>query len=724
MIGTTVQHRLSWYRSRALAMSPREVAWRLRARAGAHAAPVRDRLWPVPVLSDGIGWAAAYDGFRRGSGRPVLLDAARVEQVVAACPRDVAAVVAAADTVREHRFGFFGEEPVGYPDGVVDWNLDPRHGVRWPHRPAGRIDHRSAGGDPKWIWELNRLQHLPWLAQAWLVTGDAGYAEAALADLDGFIEQNPVGWGIAWRGGFEAGVRAISVAVALQGLRDAPAMNPERYRRAVTMLAASADRSWRERSLYSSANNHLLGELVGIVTIALLHPELDVAQRLGPRASAALAREAERQILPDGMGAEQSAAYQVFAADLLLVPTALRRLRGAGSDDPISAALRRSAAHLRSIAAPGEPAQRFGDDDGGFALRLHADPLPSPGRHLAAVAAVAGEAPAGADLAAAWLGGTACAVPAARPAPPGDRYARDGGFVVLRRGSRRICMDVGPLGYLALAAHGHADALAVTLADGPHDLIGDPGTGSYYGDPAWRAAFRGTRMHATASVDDRDQSEATGPFLWGRKAVTTVLAVDLARGVVDARHDGYAHGDRPVTHRRWLVAPPSSDVAVVVDLFTGVGEHRLRTSWPLHPDLDVRTDGRTHVGTRDGATVSITAAATVPVQSWAVRGDEEQRLGWWSTRFESWGPAWLVGTVADGVALPAAVATVLATGAGPADLTVTLEDEVIEVRWAHTVVRIDARADGSVAWDPLGGSDGGNAECAGSSGSCASTERR
>ncbi len=30
-------------------------------------------------------------------------------------------------------------------------------------------------------------------------------------------------------------------------------------------------------------------------------------------------------------------------------------------------------------------------------------------------------------------------------------------------------MDVGPLGYLSIAAHGHADALAVTIAVDGHD---------------------------------------------------------------------------------------------------------------------------------------------------------------------------------------------------------------------------------------------------------------
>ncbi len=139
-------------------------------------------------------------------------------------PDEVAAVLAAAGRVLERRFGFFGAEAVAFPGEAIDWNLDPRTGQRWPLVPAKTIDHRTYSGDAKWIWELSRLQHLPWLAQAWLFTGDRRYADGALEHLDSWIDQNPIGRGIAWRGGFEAGMRSLSVAVALQGFRTAPGL--------------------------------------------------------------------------------------------------------------------------------------------------------------------------------------------------------------------------------------------------------------------------------------------------------------------------------------------------------------------------------------------------------------------------------------------------------------------------------------------------------------------
>ena len=104
------------------------------------------------------------------------------------------------------------------------------------------------------------------------------------------------------------------------------------------MLAASADLCWRERSRFSSANNHLVGELAGLATVAMLFPELAPSARWEERALRALDLEASRQILTDGAGAEQAVGYQVFTAELMPVVAALVMSRG---DTPPSGILDR-----------------------------------------------------------------------------------------------------------------------------------------------------------------------------------------------------------------------------------------------------------------------------------------------------------------------------------------------------------------------------------------------
>ena len=699
--------KLTWYARRLRSMGPREVADRAVTAGATAARRVTGEREPDDATllgRPGPDWAALLADFRAGTGRPVLLDRATAAAVAAEHPGAVEELLAAADRVLEHRFTFFAHPEARY-DGAIAWSYDPLSGVRWPDLPSHAINHRAGHGEPKWIWELNRLQHLPCLAQAWLLTGDERYGTEALDQLDDWITANPPGRGIAWRGAFEVGVRAISVLVALQGLADHPALTPERYARAVRMLAAGARRCWRDRSKHSSANNHLVGELAGLATVAILLPELARAPRGERDAVAALAVEADRQILPDGVGAEQAVGYQVFTAELLAVVALLRRLRPghvpSAAETTLVDAVRRSAAHLADLVGTGDPTPRTGDDDEGFALRLDPAPTREVRPHLALAAALTGLLAAGraatADLTAAWIGTRLGATEPSGSWEPGSAYAPDGGLAILRSGRRRVLVDVGPLGYLSIAAHGHAVALAVGLAADGHDLVGDPGTGSYFAHPDWRTAHRSTRAHATVAVDDLDQSVMGGPFLWTEHAAVRVHAVDLAAGRVDAEHDGYRRLPAPVVHRRVVDAPPGDDVLLVVDLVTREGDGApasVRTTWPLHPELTLDLDDPdgTDVARRDDVPVlRIVTTSSAPATSWRLRGGDPGagELGWWSDRLEQRRPCWFVGarTDVDGPG-PVVVATLLASGAAAAtDLPaaeVRTDGATVEVSWTGT----------------------------------------
>lgn len=263
-------------------------------------------------------------------------------------------------------------------------------------------------------------------------------------------------------------------------------------------------------------------------------------------------------------------------------------------------------------------------------------------------------------------------------------------------------MDIGPLGYLSIAAHGHADALAVTLSADGRDLVVDPGTASYYGEPTWRAAHRGTRAHATVCVDDADQSVAGGPFYWRRHAVTKVNAINIERGVIDAQHDGYRRFTDPVVHRRWLISRPDDITVAVVDFLDGQAAHDVAASWPLHPDLSAASTGNGHLVTHEGKPVlHMCYAATAPISLEQIRGDYESGLGWWSERLESRVPAWVVGARCSAL-LPLAILTVLSTD-GAVMISapdIVREGPLLIVGWHENGVRtewtIDTDSAGSV----------------------------
>ena len=129
--------------------------------------------------------------------------------------------------------------------------------------------------------------------------------------------------------------------------------------------------------------------------------------------------------------------------------------------------------------------------------------------------------------AACWSGallGRQAARSAVGPAQRPSRFA-DAGITILRtaRGdSPEIwCRcDGGPHGFLSIAAHAHADALSVEVRHGGVDILADPGTYCYHGEPEWRSYFRSTIGHNTVEFAGRSQSVEGGPFMWLRHART------------------------------------------------------------------------------------------------------------------------------------------------------------------------------------------------------------
>ena len=600
-------------------------------------------------------WEPPSDRISRGPLQPEPLGFLTSEraQIVASRRADsVAETIAAAERFLAGNVRYFGYPEVELP-APIDYNRDPYSGKSWPSRHSTFIDYRHEEiGDPKWIWELNRCQELPLLVQAWLLSGDERFAEEAALRLESWTRQQPPGRGIAWSSGFEAGIRGISLALTIDALRAYRGFGEERRRAALLALHQHAGWIRFDPSTHSSANNHRIGELAGLATIGLLAPELAASEEITSLALTELSAEAGRQISEDGTGAEQAFTYHLFVVDLLLIVAALLTARAKEIPPGIASALDRSAEALWAQMGSDEPAPSYGDNDDGRAARL--DPFESRGARgvAASLAACRGNARArlvagSIDPSALWLFGAdgAAQFDTVRPAPePPSVVLPDAGLVVLRDDDLRVTVDAGPLGYLSLAAHGHADALQVTVSDGARELIVDPGAGSYFGHPSWRRRFRGTGFHATVEVDGEDQSEAGGPFLWSAHAQTRLLHANPASGLVVAEHDGYQRLEHPVLHRRAVAV--QNRVVVVLDRVSalGAGEgHQYRQTWPFHPALtaELGEDNTVvHVHENGERRLTVALRASAPAAVTLVRGSEDPFEGWSSQRLEEIVPAW------------------------------------------------------------------------------------
>jgi hypothetical protein len=653
-----------WYARRLMAMSPAEVAHRVRHQAVKKA---WRRSW-TPDGSVAPAVAAAGAVFR---GQLPPFDEQGVD------PAALKSLVARADEILAGSFEVLG---VVREDLVApDWFRDPITGRRAPDRSyAFSIPYRDEDqvGTIKQIWELSRHHHLTVLAAAYHLTGDEVYARRVEEHLRDWWAVNPFLTGVHWTSGIELGIRLISWTW-VRRLLDAWAPVVDLFERN-PVFHAQLDAHHRYLaalvSTGSSANNHVIAEAAGQFVAATAFPWLPSSERWAADALELLKDELAAQTFPSGLNRELASDYHGLVLELALVAAAelvcASQAVPAGLADPI---VRMTDALAAIVDVRFQP-PRQGDGDDGVGLVVDGSDANRWASLLMTGAEAVGGRPwwpslPGVDVRAQLLGAVLRGrLEAQRPRPATrPSVLGDAGMVIVRgrtsEGQEIWCRgDAGPHGFLSIAAHAHADALAIELRVDGVEVVADPGTYCYHGEPAWRTYFRGTAGHATLEIDGRDQSESGGPFLWTRHANTWLLETvglddaPLARWV--AEHDGYSRRDEPVRHRRRVELDRETSRLTIVDELVDEpvdgSSHPVRLSLPLGPDVTCRLEGHTAElhwpGSERGATLHLDPALTWQV----VRGQEDPPRGWYSPGFGTKVPAPLLagtGVLAPGQAL-------------------------------------------------------------------------
>ena len=646
----------SWALRRLVAMGPTEIG--LRAARGIRnrlARPGRPssqrslaRLEDVSVRPpDGQTcdeWA--LDCLRRG--RFSLLVGAADREALSRALSDAGAglggVLNRADAILEGRLPAFGCSEVDVGEDP-DWHRDPASGLRWPLAYWADTDFRAPGGldDPRYVWEVNRHHHLVTLGRAYALSGDDRYASAVWRQIRSWITENPPSYGINWASPLEMGIRLISWALALD-LTGAGGATSSDLSDVLVSAALQAHHISDNLSVYaSSRNNHLIGEAAGLLVVGAKFPQLEGAGRWAALGRSIVEREVAAQVTEEGIDREQAFHYGTFVLEFSLMAAAACRALGVEPGRRLLDRVSNMSGFLSAVAGPTGELPAVGDGDGGRAYELSEAGLGRQGTRAAVCGAIAtgGRLPAAArheDLAPAlWLFGSGPAEEALK-LPRGDReqsgtarYA-SGGCFVAGRGRHHGVIDCGPLGYLSIAAHGHADCLSLCVSNASSWLVVDPGTYCYHRQRTWRDHFRSTAAHNTVTIDGASQSEMLGPFLWGRKARPRAICWSTSDhfDYFEGEHDGYVKSFG-VGHRRVVVFGAAGYWAVV-DFLSGRDRHGVRAAFQLAPGL-VRNEGTGLLFSGDAGSVELVSLLPDGLSVSCREGCETPPEGWVSRCF-------------------------------------------------------------------------------------------
>jgi hypothetical protein len=507
------------------------------------------------------------------------------------------------------------------------------------------IDYRDASevGDIKYLWEINRHLHLPTLAQAYRLTQRRVYLDAIGTQLASWFQQCPYLMGPNWTSSLELGIRLINWSLTWQwiGGSSSPLFEGP--------SGAALRARWLESvyqhvhfirgyfSRYSSANNHLIGEASGVYIAACTWPYWQSFDPWRRQARSILEREALEQNAPDGVNREQAVSYQQFVLDFLILAALAGRANGEMFAPQYWARIEAMLEYLASIMDTAGNVPMIGDADDGYVVRLAAAPGWCPYRSLLATGAVLFErgdfkVKAGVlDEKTRWLLGDGsqerfAAIPARNLVLPVRRAFPEGGYYILGGDFEtprevRLLVDSGPLGYRSIAAHGHADALAILLSVGGREFLIDPGTYAYHTGRDWRDYFRG-------------KSQIGGSFMWSRHAQARCEAwepgADSDRFV--GSHDGYRVLPDPVVHRREIRWSRPERTIVITDRVDCRGTHIVERFWHFSEYCQLEMEGAAVIAENQGVRIRLEQAGA-PAEVSVKRGDEAGHLGWVSRRF-------------------------------------------------------------------------------------------
>lgn len=533
--------RIMWFINRLTAMSPLEVGFRIyiklrntfhRRKQRKHRLIIEKNLFNYTIERFVFCPERLY----------IKLDEDFRKILLKNYPGECSEVLEYAEHIVSKKFALFNQFNVDFSEGM-DWHTAFNGQKKWPLIYSPSIDFRHSVdlNDIRFNWELNRHHFLTTLAAAFFISKDYKYLSSLKEYFYNWVENNPFMYGVNWISSMEAAIRALSWMCCLAAVEDGSLKADLE-----TGIKNQIHYVFNNYSRYSSANNHIIVESAAVGMAGILFDNESWLKS----GIENINKEIEKQVSGDGVNREQSIHYQAFAMEAVSLFLLLLKKNNMEYPHGIDKRLEGMNDFLSCILnINGEPPD-IGDNDQGRIINIKGQDKESDYYKYVL-----------------YLGSLMCGK---KGRPNGLTTFKEGGYSIFRYGNtdkeNLLIFDHGFLGYKSLCAHGHADALSITLCvDGEYFLI-DPGTYIYNIERHWRDYFRKTVNHNTVEINGKDQSEIKGTFLWGRKAKTVLLGTDSSQGSLWALAEHYGYS--PVVHQR-KVEFFQPDVYIIEDTVKG-----------------------------------------------------------------------------------------------------------------------------------------------------------
>jgi hypothetical protein len=540
----------------------------------------------------------------------------------------------------------------------IDWHLDISSSKKFPLSFSKDIDIRSDKfGSAKVVWEINRLQFLLPLAVEYSALKDKTKLHHWMHLVTSWVNGNPYLRGVNWYSNIEINIRLIVWYHCWQILWQCEELKNDNeflsFAEEVWLpsIYEHCVYSYNNPSKYSSANNHLIAEYSGLF-IASCCWQFKEADEWRLYALKGLEKEIQLQYSSSGINKEEAAEYIQFITDFFLIAYSVGQKHGVIFSKNYERRLKSIAEYITNLLDCNKNYRKYGDEDDGKVLVTSNNPHFDNFSSILTSAAVIFNSekfklPGNSFDFKNWLlwgekGKSKFENLKNTSSNLTSKFYKDEGHFIFRKitpakDCREIYMhfDAAPLGFLTIAAHGHADALSFVLTIDGYPIIVDVGTYTYHTDKKWRNYFVSTLAHNTICIDETNQAYQAGPTMWLNHYKTFVLNIEQSQYMetVSAFHSGYKKIG--CTHTRTINFDRVNDVFNISDqIETSSKKHVIIQPLHLHPDVEIENID-THEfflkNTKGGRRVKIKYDERLQIN--VVRGQFEPILGWYSKSF-------------------------------------------------------------------------------------------
>lgn len=543
----------------------------------------------------------------------------------------------------------FSSRTVDFGIPVV-WNRNPDTTRRWKasskwHRLLPSLDE---SGDIKMAWEVGRFPH------AYIMARSAAFAperagelsEAFYAQVQLFLEDNPFGYGVHWASGQEIVFRLIAWLFALEVFTSLGFDNAELRNQLKTHLVECG--AYLEAHIAYSRdfvyNNHLISEAVGLCLPYFILGNVGQFEKWYRLGMSILETETDRQVYPDGGYIQQSHNYHRVAMQMFMVASSMVTEMGGAVPHQWNAAMERSLDFLLAQQNPADGSlPNYGANDGALPLKLNSCGFGDFRGTLQAMSVATRGVrlyEAGPwDETALWLLGTNGLTASLEPPAHTSRSFKNSGYHVLRgRNAENFSfLRCGTV----LERFSQIDMLHLDVWWKGQNVLLDPGTYLYSGDPQWHEHFMSGMSHNTVTVDGEDQMLHLRRFKVGPLTRAKLLEFEDNEqfALCVGEHYGFLRLKDPCTHRRSVLFC-KDDVWVVVDTIYASGEHTSRLHWAAGPFSYREEQGSVALETSQGDFyLTVLNGHGQPCELDVVAGQVDPPRGWLSRYYAEKIPA-------------------------------------------------------------------------------------